>query len=165
MKWKQVLICIILATAGSAQASADSTDSGCLFYLSTQMGVDNRITIATIRNRVFNGRLTSIDLANQTLTFVHTAFDSVQYTFQANELQLVRYHENRSFKAGYALLGMALGTAIGLGVGTAVTSGSGVDDLGAAYGRLILSAAGGLVGLLLGILITMHGGSTTLECP
>ncbi len=163
MKWKQVMICIVLATAGSVQASADSSDSGCLFDLSTRIGVDSQITVATIRHRVFNGRLKSIDLSNQTLTFVHTAFGSPQYTFRADELQLIRYRQKRSFKAGWAFGGLALGALVGLGVGAIAASVS--DGEYAGFVIFFTVPAGGLLGFILGAVIPTYSKEVTFKCP
>ena len=163
MNWKQVLICIAVVTAGPVQASADSSDSGCLFDLSTRMAADSQITVATVQNKVFNGRLTSLDLSNQTLTFIHTTLDNAQYTFRADEIQLIRYRQDRKFKAGWAIGGLMLGTLAGLGVGAAASSGS--DDEFADFAYLFTVPAGGLLGFILGAWIPAHDKEVTVKCP
>ncbi len=165
MRWKQALICVVLATAGSVQASDDSSDIGCLFELSNRIGVDSQITVTTIRDKVFNGRLTSLDLSNQTLTFVNSKLDSVQYTLRADEMQHIRYRQNRSFKAGWAIGGFGLGTLAGAGVGAIAILASDSDDDLAGLWLVFTVPAGAVLGFILGAAIPAHDKDVVLDCP
>ncbi len=138
----------------------------CLEQLAGNLPVDSQLTVATIHARIFAGRLHALDLSSGSLTIQDTnSLDSQLRTFQGSELALIRYRQPGHFKAGYAFLGLTLGSAAGFGVGAAVTSGGGTsDEIEDAIGQLALATAGGIVGLVIGILVPMHDRWPTIEC-